>query len=159
VAGLGLFSLGLAVLVAPITAAALSAVPTEQAGIASGVNQTMSRLGGLVATAVVGLVVSLVFEHSGGKAGAVPFAVGVTDPGLRAASIDAFRSALLVCAGLMVAGAILSGLGLPRRGRRPEPAATTRPADLAQPSAGCVAGAVMPTPRGAPATDSSGASS
>ena len=115
VAGLVLFSLGLSALVAPITAAALKAAPQELAGVASGVNQTMSRVGGLVATAIVGIVVSAVFAASAGETSAVPFMIGETDPELREASIDAFRAALLVSAGLMLAGALTSALGLPRR--------------------------------------------
>ncbi len=115
VAGLVLFSLGLSALVAPITAAALKAAPQELAGVASGVNQTMSRVGGLVATAVVGIVVSAVFAASAGETSAVPFMIGETDPELREASTDAFRAALLVSAGLMLAGAVTSALGLPKR--------------------------------------------
>ena len=58
--GVALFSAGLVLVVAPITAAALSAAPARFAGIASGVNTTVSRLGGLVSVAVVGLVITLV---------------------------------------------------------------------------------------------------
>ena len=133
VAGLVLFSLGLSALVAPITAAALKAAPQELAGVASGVNQTMSRVGGLVATAVVGIVVSAVFTSSAGETTAVPFAVDQTDPELRDASVDAFRAAMLVSAGLMVVGALISAFGLPRREveaaepARPEEAFAERP--------------------------------
>ena len=115
VVGLVLFSLGLSALVAPITAAALKAAPQELAGVASGVNQTMSRVGGLVATAVVGIVVSAVFAASAGETSAVPFMVDETNPELREASVDAFRAALIVSAGLMLAGAVTSALGLPKR--------------------------------------------
>ncbi len=62
IAGLLLFSLGLAVMVAPITATALKSAPERYAGIASGVNSTVSRLGSLIAVAVIGLVISLVFD-------------------------------------------------------------------------------------------------
>ena len=46
-------------LVAPITSTALKSAPAELAGIASGVNSTVSRLGNLIAVAVIGLVISL----------------------------------------------------------------------------------------------------
>ena len=108
--GLALFALGLALLVAPITATALSSAPTEYAGVASGVNSTISRLGNLLAVAVVGLVVSLVFAASVGDTNAVPLAAGVVDPELRDGSIDAFRVAMLVTAGLAFAGAAIGAL-------------------------------------------------
>ncbi len=47
--GLLLYGLGLSMIVAPITAAALTTIPESQAGIAAGVNATSSRLGSLAA--------------------------------------------------------------------------------------------------------------
>jgi EmrB/QacA subfamily drug resistance transporter len=110
--GLGLFALGLAMLVAPITATALSSAPTEYAGIASGVNSTVSRLGGLLAIAVVGLVISLVFERQVGETDAQPLATDLTNSELRDASIDGFRAGMLVVAGLAFAGAAVGALGI-----------------------------------------------
>jgi EmrB/QacA subfamily drug resistance transporter len=112
VAGLALFALGLAMLVAPITATALSSAPSEYAGIASGVNSTVSRLGGLLAVAVVGLVIALVFESHVGQTGAVPLETDQTDPELREASIDGFRAGMLVVAGLAFAGAAVGAFGI-----------------------------------------------
>ena len=111
-AGMVLFAFGLAMLVAPITAAALSSAPTEYAGIASGVNSTVSRLGGLLAVAVVGLVIALVFEAGGGDSSAVPLAKGQTDPELRDASIEGFHVGMLVVAGLAFAGALVGAFGI-----------------------------------------------
>jgi EmrB/QacA subfamily drug resistance transporter len=113
VAGLGVFSLGLSALVAPITATALSAAPTELAGIASAVNSTVSRLGNLLTVALLGLVVLLVFKAHGGDGG-VPLARGQHAPGLRSASVDSFRVAMLIAAGLAVAGAV-AALGVSDR--------------------------------------------
>jgi EmrB/QacA subfamily drug resistance transporter len=110
--GLVLFALGLSVLVAPITATALSSAPTEYAGVASGVNSTISRLGNLLAVAVIGLVITLVFEANGGSASAVPLAAGQEDPELRAASIDAFRAAMIVAAALAFAGAGIAAVAI-----------------------------------------------
>jgi EmrB/QacA subfamily drug resistance transporter len=112
VAGLALFALGLAMLVAPITATALSSAPSEYAGIASGVNSTVSRLGGLLAVAVVGLVIALVFESHVGQTGAVPLETDQTDPELREASIDGFKAGMLVVAGLAFAGAAVGAFGI-----------------------------------------------
>jgi len=107
-AGLALFSLGLALLVAPITATALSSAPPEFAGVASGVNSTISRLGNLLAVAVIGLVISIVFQQSGGNAEAVALAPDQTDAALRSASVDAFRAAMIVTAALAFAGAAVA---------------------------------------------------
>ena len=110
VPGYLLLSLGLAMLVAPITATALSSVSTEHAGVASGVNSTISRLGNLLAVAVIGLVAAIVFGAGVTDPDAVPLAAGQTDPVLRAASTDAFRAAMLVAAGLAFAGAAVGAL-------------------------------------------------
>lgn len=53
-----IFALGLSVTVAPLTAAVLTGVEEEHAGIASGINNAIARLGGLLATAAVGAVVA-----------------------------------------------------------------------------------------------------
>lgn len=108
VPGLALFSSGLAVLVAPITATALSSAPTESAGVASGVNSTISRLGNLLAVAVIGLVVSIVFQRSGGSEAAVPLAPGQKDAALHAASTEAFRAGMMVTAALAFGGAVIA---------------------------------------------------
>jgi len=115
VAGLVLFSLGLAMLVAPITATALSSAPSALAGIASGVNSTVSRLGGLLAVAVVGLVIAVVFDRSAGETTAVPLAKDQTGAELRDASIDGFRAGMLVVAGLAFAGAAVGAFGISNR--------------------------------------------
>lgn len=56
---LSVFGLGLAALVAPLTAAVLGAVPDEQTGIASGVNNAAARLAGLLATAGLPLLAGI----------------------------------------------------------------------------------------------------
>jgi MFS family permease len=111
VAGLLVFSLGLSMLVAPITSTALSSAPERYSGIASGFNQTVSRLGNLLAVAGLGLVVLLVYQANGGSHG-VPLARGQHDLHLRSASMDAFRAAMLVSAGLALAGAVVAALGI-----------------------------------------------
>jgi MFS family permease len=117
--GLLVFALGLSMLVAPITATALSSVSTEYAGIASGVNSTISRLGNLLAVAVIGLVVTLVFANPD----AVPLEARQIDPALRAASIDGFRAGMIVVAALAFLGAAVGWLGISNdEARSPEDA-------------------------------------
>ena len=59
--GLVVFSLGLSMTVAPLTAAVLAGVDQSQAGIASGVNNAIARVAGLIGTAAVGAVVAASF--------------------------------------------------------------------------------------------------
>lgn len=82
------FGLGLAITVAPLTAAILGAVPAHDAGIGSAVNNAVSRVAGLVTVAFAGVITG-----------------GVLD-------VDSFHRALLVTAGLLVLGGLLSFAGI-----------------------------------------------
>ena len=130
VPGLALTSLGLAALVAPITSTALSSAPDRFSGIASGVNSTLSRLGNLLAVAVLGFVVLLVFKANGGSHG-VPIARGQTESALRSASVDAFRVAMLIATGLAFAGAAVAALGISNAEARREQEEAEAPATAA----------------------------
>lgn len=59
-----IFGLGLAMTVAPLTAAILGDVPAKQAGIASAVNNAVARVAGLLAVAAVGAIVAVQFSAS-----------------------------------------------------------------------------------------------
>ncbi len=112
-ASIMVFSLGLAMLVAPITSTALKSAPSEFAGIASGVNSTVSRLGNLIAVATIGLIISLVYDSK--VSVGVPLAKNQVDETLRSASIDGFRVGMLVAAGLAFAGAAVAAVGIVNR--------------------------------------------
>ena len=98
--GLTVFGLGLALLVAPLTATVLASAPDEHAGIASGVNNAVARTGSLLAVA------------------ALPVAVGLSgaeydDP---VAFDAAYRSAVVACAVLLVIGGLMSWATIRQRG-------------------------------------------
>jgi EmrB/QacA subfamily drug resistance transporter len=129
IGGLALFSLGLAMLVAPITATALKSAPQAYAGVASGVNSTVSRLGSLLAIAIIGLVISLVFHGQVDNADAVPLAKEQRASQLRDASRDGFRAGMLLAAGLAFAGAAIAAVGISNReARGDEPAVSEQAA-------------------------------
>jgi EmrB/QacA subfamily drug resistance transporter len=58
------FGVGLSATVAPLTAAVLGGVEAEHAGIASGINNAIARVAGLIAVAVVGVLVSNAFTST-----------------------------------------------------------------------------------------------
>ncbi len=98
--GMVVFSLGLALLVSPLTAAVLAAAPDRYAGVASGVNNAVARAGSLLAVAVLPPLVGLTGDD-------------YLDPELMTAG---YRTSLLWCAGLLVAGGVVSWLGVGREG-------------------------------------------
>lgn len=61
-----IFGLGMACLIAPLTKSAL-AVPPQYSGAASGANNAVSRIAGLLAVAVMGMVVISIFQTSFSK--------------------------------------------------------------------------------------------
>jgi EmrB/QacA subfamily drug resistance transporter len=101
-----LFGLGLSATVAPLTATVLASADVRHAGTASGVNNAVARAAGLLAVAGLPLVVGLT-----GEAYREP---ALLDP--------AFRTAMVICAGLLAAGAVLSALTIDNDVLRASPA-------------------------------------
>ncbi|PRZ05109.1 EmrB/QacA subfamily drug resistance transporter [Isoptericola sp. CG 20/1183] len=96
--GVLVFGLGLAITVAPLTSAILGAVPPSDAGIASAVNNAVSRVAGLVVIAFAGVILG-----------------GVLD-------VESFHRALVVTAVLLVVGGLVSMAGIRDRPRETAPA-------------------------------------
>jgi EmrB/QacA subfamily drug resistance transporter len=69
--GILLFGIGLSMTVAPLTSAVLGSIRPEHAGIASAVNNAISRIAGLVAVAAIGLIVGPALTVSGFHRGIV----------------------------------------------------------------------------------------
>jgi len=62
--GVVVFGLGLSMTVAPLTATVLAGAPAHHSGIASGVNNAVARVAGLLAVAVVGAICASQFASS-----------------------------------------------------------------------------------------------
>ena len=138
-----LFGLGLMVMVAPLTTALMRSAPVRHAGVASAINNAVSRVGPQLAGALLFIAISASFY--GGLASRVP-GVDASSPALREqvsplnppradvdseiaaaadeASTDAFRVAMLVAGLMCLGGAAVNAAGI--RNPTPEPAAPER---------------------------------
>jgi hypothetical protein len=97
------FSLGLTMTVAPLTATVLADADETDAGIASAINNALARVAGLVGISVIGVVVAS--RLTGDTFGA------------NQQSVRAFHEAIVICAALVAAGGLAGALGIvnPRR--------------------------------------------
>ncbi len=98
-----IFALGLSLTVAPLTAAVLADADEEDAGIASAINNAVSRVAGLVGVAFVGIVVANTL-------------VGDTFA-TNSESVRAFHEVSVICAALLAAAGLVGAFGIlnPRR--------------------------------------------
>ncbi len=138
--GLLLFSLGLSMTVAPLTAAVLAGVQSGQAGIASAVNNAVARVAGLLGTAAVGAAVAASFvsgleSNLGGRPLGPPAKAAVAEakrlplgrpetsglPRVQAqaitqaadeASLDSFHLGMGIAALLVAAGGMAGAIGV-----------------------------------------------
>ncbi len=139
VVGLGL---GMAITVAPLTTVVMNSVGEDRVGAASGINNAVARVAGVLAIAVLGIVMVRAFSYRldrqlanlslppnvllAIKADEVRLA-GLRLPGsaddsmreviaqfVREAFIFGFRLVMLICAGLSMAGAAVAALMIPK---------------------------------------------
>ena len=132
-----IFGIGMAITVAPLTTTVMESVSSEHSGVASGVNNAVARVAGLIAIAVFGVMISGMFNArattkiarlslsaeasaevrqqlpklAGAEVAALPSLTAAQKVEVRAA-VDssftgAFRAAMLVSALLAVAAAIV----------------------------------------------------
>ncbi len=86
--GVVIFGLGLSMTVAPLTSAVLASISEAQAGIASAVNNAVSRIAGLVAIAALGIVTGTQL------------------------SVDGFHRGIVATAILLIFGGVISWIGI-----------------------------------------------
>lgn len=136
-----ILALGMAVSVAPLTTAVMNAVPDREVGIASGINNAVARVAGLIAVALLGAVALGVYDHSLDRrierlaisleakqavaslrgtlaVGPLPSSIGgderrLADIAVRESFVAAFRAAALLSAAMAMAGALCTALTIP----------------------------------------------
>jgi hypothetical protein len=96
--GIVTLGLGMAMIVAPLTTAVMTSLDTGHAGLASGVNNAVARVAGLVGVSVIGVVVASTLVGDN-------FAANDQ-------SVRAFHQAVAICAGLVAAGGVVGALGI-----------------------------------------------
>jgi EmrB/QacA subfamily drug resistance transporter len=139
--GLLVFALGLSITVAPLTATVLADADESNAGVASGVNNAIARVAGLVAIAAVGAVVAASFggrleREVGARAAARPPVAAALEQATRQplaavevegvpeevrasvreagedASVGSFRVGIAISTALVALGGVLGLLGI-----------------------------------------------
>ncbi len=137
-----IFGSGLTMMVAPLTTALMTSVPKHNSGVASAINNAISRVGSPLVTALIFVAVFSSFygaieeKAPGVNASSASFRQEVAplnvrelvkedaDPELivaaREASTDSFQLAALVSAGLMFVGAAVNAVGIRNPRKREE---------------------------------------
>ncbi len=140
--GMLLFGCGVSLMVAPLTSAVMTSVSSSRAGLASAINNAISRVGPQLAGAIVFVAITAAFYAGmasrlpGVDTGSGSFRsevaplnlVGIpggsrTVDAARLASADAFHLAMVIAAAFLLLGAIVNAIGI-RDPERSEAAAS-----------------------------------
>ena len=136
-----LLGIGLMMLVAPLTMALMTSVPVRNSGLASAINNAISRVGPQLAGALILIAITGSFyaglasrgldmssADARSKISPLNQPTGVSQrevEAARQASTDAFHLAMLVAAGLLAAGAVINAVGIRQeQSTAPDTAAT-----------------------------------
>ena len=148
-------SLGMTVVISPLTTTVMNALPTSESGIASGVNNAVSRAASLLAIAVLGLVVAATFASSLDShlsslhvrpavksaidaqkskyaaatipAGVPPAQAAKLELALKEAFVAAFRVVVLIAASWALGSALIAAWLI--EGKQPQQARRTKPGE------------------------------
>lgn len=125
-----LFGIGMSIVVAPLTTALMTSVPERRAGLASAINNAVSRVGPQLAGAALFVAITAAFyQDLSAKVG-----IAASSPALRAAvaplnqpaagasanliaasrlaSTDAFHLAMIIGAAMLLASAVVNAVGI-----------------------------------------------
>ena len=156
--GFVIFGIGLMVMVAPLTTALMTSVPSHNAGVASAVNNAISRVGPQLAGALIFVAITSSFYAKVGQSVGLPGSspelrktvqplnppTGNAPPALRRAAVrastDSFHLAMEISAALLLLGAAVNAIGIRDQQRRPAPGSGPG----SEEDAGAPAGPVVP---------------
>lgn len=138
-----LFGFGMGIVVAPLTTSVMGSVPQHSAGVASGINNAISRASGSLALAVLGGIALISFtgalntrvadlnipaeaqaalEENAGDLAAVPIPESLSEEqaatvqqAVNASFIDTFRLTMFIAAGLCFLSSVLSAVMIDKR--------------------------------------------
>ena len=133
------FGIGLMVMVAPLTMALMTSVSAQYSGVGSAINNAISRVGPQLAGAVIFIMITANF-YSGLSASGLDVGLNAirrdvpplnapaesVEPEIKQAateaSTDSFHLAMLIAAGLLLAGAAVNAVGIQNPRREVDPA-------------------------------------